>query len=455
MVGDTFFNNSDTSSMDQLLCYEALTDFREKQQEISDVYSIAGKIRNFMQRVIGAQRPGETRDKYKVRVFVNLIQQNYDTPLNEVFDSQILNARLETELGREIARKHYLKLILNTNGTVPAYWLLYATFCLRDKPDFDMALTCVQKALALDEQDRLAMFFQVAILISTTECFEELETSLNKLISTHPKFSEAHFLFALHYNSLEMEDQVNRSVELAQQFVEDSTDFDHPIHRHLTLWEPISHERDSALKCVMLLAELELVALARTCASFVRHKSDSYHYMMAVLHYKCGEPLASAEHLNLMVEKNDGKWLSLVGHCQHLAGHPEEAITHYVRLSTRITVDAKYTLAYLRCGESYIADGRYAEASDLLYRTCLVARTPVTMTTLGSYLLALGEFSDAEKWLTEAVTMDSENGDLWHFLASTYAKLGQMDMANICQDQAVKWKFAKLEIGSKFDIIIN
>lgn len=430
----------------------------EKNLENADVSTLAAKFKNYVEQVIEPQRPGETRDVFKVRVFADLLRLKQNTPLIRGLDLSLVCAReaVESEC-KKIAQKWYLQMILDTAKMDPSYWLLYATFCLREN-DFETALACTEKALKLDKQNRLAMFVLSSILMITVERVDELEVSLNELRSNYPNFSEAHFLTALHNHVIEMPLLVSRSIETAEKtvYVNTMDDHKHPIHyQPLTVWERVYHHGDPVVKCVVLLLELELVELAKMCMSMSRpRRDDHYHYLMAVVHFKSGEPRASIEHLNSMEKKNDEKWLFLAGHNEYLADHRPEAMEHYAQLYVLdATISATYTLAYLRLGNYYMSKGKYVEASEMYYRICSVVRTPTLTTKLGACLIALNKVTEAEKWLKEAVTIDSDNGEAWYYLAVVSAKLGQGEMEEVCRARAIELGFKTSDIGLEFDNI--
>lgn len=432
-----------------------------EEPENFDVSTVFSKTLNYVKYVIEQRRSGETLDAYKVRVFAELltrslhvnnssIQQSTRHDLQDLHDL-VLYAREAAESGHlEKARRLYLRLIIITGSVDPNYWVLYGAFCARDR-DHGAALVCARRAVAVDGRDKLALFANAAVLMSAdTEHYDELETLLDTLASIHPRFIEGHSLAAVHYRRMDMREREDRSLSLARRFTDDRLDdgTDHVLQIGLaTVWEPVTSggDVDPAVKCAVLLCRLELVDLAATCLRcFAETHADPYHYMMAVTHYRRGEYLASADHLNSMGSRRSanhgdgGQRTLLAAHVDYGAGCFREAIVRYIGLSLG-PHQARYGLAYSRVAGHFAAARRYSEAADAYQRACAAIPVPALMTKLATCLVALERYTEAERLMISAVAADGTyDGNAWHQLATLYAITGHIEMADVCRRRAAQ-----------------
>lgn len=215
-----------------------------------------------------------------------------------------------------------------------------------------------------------------------------------------------------------------------------------------TVWDPVDHGSDPAVKCAMLLIGLELPELAEACLRYFADDRDSYHYLMAVSHHKRGRFQASADHLNSMTGgmRTGVRCSLLAAHNDHGAGRTREAVAAYVELAMSGPVRPRFGLAYSRIADHRAADGRHAEAAAAYSRACTVTGSPALMTKLAGCLIALNEWPEAEKLLTEAVAMDGPvDGIAWRYLSEVHANAGRNDLAEVCGRRASEL------LGSEFE----
>lgn len=438
------------------LFVEAIIDLENDLENfvITDFYDTAKK---YVEHVVGPRRTDETPDAYRVRVFADMInksERNDDRDHDRGNScDHLMYAREATESGEsETARRWYLRLIVDTDAADPNYWLLYATFCVRHR-DWDMAMECTRRAIALDIQHRLALFVRAAILMACfdMERLDETEASLEYLSSAYPRFSEAHLLSALHFRRMNMLDRSTEYATLSKRFVNDVTDdstvqsIDHG-GQCTAVWEPVAHGGDCAVKCAVLLIKLEVVTLASDCLRAFGDRvkgGDRYHYLMAVTHHKRGEFDASGHHLTAMsCDAKQGWWPQLLeGHNDYGAGRFAEALCVYKTLSSQRS-RVQSSLVYSRMADMLAARGYYTEAVNAYRRACAMTGTPALKVKLAACLLFLKKNDEAETYLSEAVAMDgADNGVAWHYLAVVYARSGNEAMADVCRQQATDLGF--------------
>lgn len=439
---------------------DAIIDFGNEPENfvLSDFYDTANK---YVEHVVGPRRTNETPDAYKVRVFADMINHSAsggerDRDRGNARDhdrsttcDHIMYAREAAESGEpETANRWYLRSIVDTNATDPDRWLIYATFCVRQR-DWDLAMECTRRAIALDGKHRLALFVRAAILMSCfdMERLDESEASLEYLSTAYPRFSEARLLSALHYRRMDMAERSAEYALLANYFVNDDV-YDGAAGRSIghggqctAVWGPVGHGGDPAVKCAVLLIQLELVTLAGDCLRTFGDRvkgGDRYHYLMAVVHHKRGQFDASDQHLNAMSpDANSGWWSRLLkAHNDYGAGRFMEAVSVYKTLSS-LRCHVQSSLAYSRTADTLAARGHYTEATNAYRHACAITGTPALMVKLAACLLLLKKNDEAEMWLTEAVATDgAENGVAWHYLAVFYARSGNEAMEKICRQQA-------------------
>lgn len=416
-----------------------------------DISALYGETKNFIEEVVEPRLSDEALDKYKVRVFADVIEQSdsedYSIPNRAHSNLEMMTyAKYAAESGDvETAKSWYLRMIAYTDRMDSTYWALYSTFCVRVR-DLNLALVCARKAVSLDGQNRLALFVHVAVLMTTdhTGLSDEMQTVLASLESTQPQFSEAHMLFALHYHRIDMPDYVARFLATASLFVNDydgvPTEFA-KVSGELV----IDHCGDPIIKCIVLLIGLNLARLAvefLQCFS-AQFESVTYHYLMALSLHLLGKNEACTDHLNSI--SHESKWAGrrtlLEAHNDFDAGRTQKAVTLYFRLCSRQT-RARYILAYTRTADYLAAHAKFAEATDAYHRACTIIRMPVLLTKLGECLVALQHYPEAEKVLADAVAEDGvENGRPWHHMAVLYSKTGQIDAADVCRRQASRLGF--------------
>lgn len=428
-----------------------------------DMSALYGQMKNYVERVIGPSRSDEYPEKYKVRVFADLIQRSEDDgcpgpdPAHDIL-AMTTYAEYAADSGDvDKARGWYLRMIASTHSLVPSCWTLYGAFCAR-MGDPDQAVTCMRKAVALDGRNRLALFVRVAVLMTAdpTGLSDELRITAESLECARPRFSEAYVLFALLYRRLDMPDHAARSLATAVTLSADDAD---GVLTELSTTgdEPpaIDHGCNPILKCAVLLTRLRFAQLTVACLRCFAAQllSTVYHYLMALSFHTLGEHETCARHLERMSLEHE--WAErrtlLVAHNDFDVGRTRDAMARYFELCSRPT-RARYVLAYSRKADYLAVHGRFAEAADEYYRVCTVIRTPTLMTKLGACLVALQQYPEAEKVLADAVVeCGNENGRPWHHLAVLYTKIGQTYAANECSRQASALGFKFEELQQEFD----
>lgn len=441
-----------------------------------DISAFHDSANDYLEQVIGPERPDETPDAYKIRVFAELLERCTEhhtdgvaAMAQECRDVLAVYAKEALEAGDlETASRWCSELNANTGAKDPTCWTLYGTFCAR-KRHWDEALKCAQKAVALDGRNRIAMFFNAALLITNdSEQFDEIDALFDRLESLYPWFGEAHFLSAVYNARMEMPDRTDHFLSLARMYVNVQTAVSWPENAVLdgapmAVWDPVVHHGgDPAVRCATLLIRLGLSELAAMCLRCFARRSDHpalYHYLMAVSHHKLDEFQACLDHLNAMpVDDGDfGRRRSLLAaHNDFGAGRAEIAEARFVELSSGPTL-ALYGLAYSRLADYLVSSKRYAEATDTLFRACTVVTgrgTPVLLTKLGSCLLMLNKYPEAEKVLAAALAFDgAHNGDAWYYLAEVYTKSNRSDMADVCYRQAAELMDFKSVRGPVYDLL--
>lgn len=429
----------------------------EQDPDNVDIQSLYETVKDYVEHMIEPQRADETQDAYKVRVFANLMEQN-DHPVTVTCNPNdlIRYAREATDSDDEdTARYWYSRMIGDALDSTS--WALYGAFCIR-LCELDEAIECTRTAIAVDNQNQLALFVHVATLMTArTEAkpaveLDELKMTLETLTTAHPRFSQGHVLKALHCRRMDMSRQADRSLSEARLSVNDYDDNSWAALLSMT-WEPIDHEGDPAIKCAALLVSLDLAKLAMACMLCFRSKlTNTYHLLMAVSHHMVGEYRDSVDHLNSMTPsagRFNSRRLLMKAHNNYSAGNIEEAMVQYIGLSLRPT-RSRYLLAYTRTGDYFLARGRPAEAVEAYHRACIaVSPTPVLFTKMGVCLLALNRFTEAERLLAEAIAVvGADNGQPWHHLAEVHVRCGRDDLAEFCYRRAS-------ELGYDPDITID
>lgn len=451
----------------------------ENERGDVDVPALRDSAKSYLEQVIGPKRSGETPDAYKVRVFTGLLEQCTEhhrdgaTAACERRDAVVTYAKEALEAGDlETAGRWCTELTASTGPGDPTGWMLYGTFCARKLRWYD-ALECARKAIALDGRNRMALFFNAALLIATdSEQFDEIDGLLERLELAYPWFGDGHFLSAVHSARMEMPERTNRFVSLAKMYINVQWAAGWPENAVLdgapmTVWDPdVDNGGDPALKCATLLIRLGLSGLAALCVrGFARHSDNpaAFHYLMAVSHHKLDEFQACVDHLNAMSagdghDGSDGEFdrrrSLLAAHNDYGAGRDREAMARFVELSSGRT-RALYGLAYSRLADYMVSSGGYAEAADTLFRACTVVTgrgTPVLLTKLGACLVALKKYPEAEKALAAAVSFDgARNGNAWSYLAVVNARTNRTDMADECYRRAAELSESKSVLGAEYD----
>lgn len=453
----------------------------EKNPRKLDVSKLYFSAQKYLEQVIGPRRFGdETLDAYKVRVFTELLEQctehHRDGAVAVTYerrDALVTYAKEALEADDlETAGRWCSELKANTDAKDPTCWVLYGTFCA-GKRRWDESLECVQKAIALNGHNRIALFLKAALLITTdSELFDEIDTLLERLESAYPWFAEAYFLSAVHSARMEMPDRTDWFLWQAQMYVNDQTTMGWAetaiLDRALmTVWDPsVNHGGDPALKCAILLIQLGLSELAMLCLrNFARRSEEltTYHYLMAVSHHKLHEFQACSDHLNV-ISVGDGDNNSFTGqqisllmaHNDYAMGRTQKAEVLFTQLSSGWT-RSLYGLVYSRLADYLVASKKYAEATAMLFLACTAVTgrgTPLLLTKLGACLIALKKYPEAEKVLVRAVALDgAHNGEAWGYLAIVNARSNRTNMAKVCCQQAAGLMEFKSKLGPEYDLL--